>query len=532
MKPAWRIEDLIDLEYFLKKDEEEDAAAISLRDRHFFLTDISPRLKLSNGFEKKDRKAAIRIWLESRRKTDTASGEKQLPSPGKLFADLLSLVSVILLITGTVTGAGLAFGVLQYKGSEPINVSTYLGVFVLLQILLIGLLLTLSICRRFITSLRYLSFVHWIIGSLVSSLFQKAAIKTRGSLSADTRNRLSAISGMIKGQKHLYGSVFYWPLFMLTQLFGIGFNLGALGASLLRIMGSDLAFGWQSTIQFSAQAVYLFVKTMALPWSFYIPPPLAHPTYGQIIGSHMVLKEGIYRLTTPDLVSWWPFLLLSVCYYGFLPRLVLFITAVVAKRKAIGKLELNHSSCNRLLRHMTTPNVETEGQRIINQDLSASENQFTETPKIIQEKWGLPAKDCWVLVPEDLADLLRDPDLEGLMNHVPGISLNRRITISADFEKDHEALAEMTSENIDENNLAILLVQEGWMPPIAESLLYLTKLRELLGHQVAVIVFLIGKPASDHGFTAVDARDWRIWKQAVETLSDPFLEIIGLGDTK
>ena len=35
----------------------------------------------------------------------------------------------------------------------------------------------------------------------------------------------------------------------------------------------------------------------------------------------MVLKEGIYHLTTPDLVSWWPFLLLAVCFYGFLPRI-------------------------------------------------------------------------------------------------------------------------------------------------------------------------------------------------------------------
>jgi len=118
--------------------------------------------------------------------------------------------------------------------------------------------------------------------------------------------------------------------------------------------------------------------------------------------------------------------------------------------------------------------------------------------------------------------------LNGLLKHVPGISLKQRIDVTLDFEKDHKALVEMTGANADKINPMVLLLQEAWLPPITESLLYLRKLRELLGNKAVICIFLIGKPSSDHGFTPVAARDWRIWKQAIGKLSDPFIEINGV----
>ena len=113
-----------------------------------------------------------------------------------------------------------------------------------------------------------------------------------------------------------------WPSAVDASAFDVTTGLGRLAVGVLALVGidgqvvqvvtADIAFGWQSTIQFSSDAVYTFVKIFSLPWSWIEPLSIVNPTYAQIQGSRMVLKDGIYHLATPDLVSWWPFLLLSV----------------------------------------------------------------------------------------------------------------------------------------------------------------------------------------------------------------------------
>ncbi|MBW1718378.1 MAG: DUF2868 domain-containing protein [Deltaproteobacteria bacterium] len=120
--------------------------------------------------------------------------------------------------------------------------------------------------------------------------------------------------GLVKGKRQVYGSLFYWPVFMLAQIFMIGFNLGVLAATLLKVTGADIAFGWQSTVQVSTEWVFELVRAVALPWSWFVPAEIAYPSLSRITGSHMVLKDGIYSLATEDLVSWWPFLCLAVFF--------------------------------------------------------------------------------------------------------------------------------------------------------------------------------------------------------------------------
>jgi hypothetical protein len=53
-------------------------------------------------------------------------------------------------------------------------------------------------------------------------------------------------------------------------------------------------------------------------------------------------------------------------------------------------------------------------------------------------------------------------------------------------------------------------------------------LSEVLGSKTQIHIFLIGKPIPETFFTNAEASDWNIWKQAIQTLGDPFLEINGL----
>ena len=66
------------------------------------------------------------------------------------------------------------------------------------------------------------------------------------------RGSLEAVAGLVRGKRQIYGSLFYWPVFILAQIFGVWFNLGVLGTTFMKVLGSDVAFGWQSTVQFSA----------------------------------------------------------------------------------------------------------------------------------------------------------------------------------------------------------------------------------------------------------------------------------------
>ncbi len=530
MKFKWKIRDLIDLEYFLQEDEDADDAAVIGRDRDIYLKEILPALEKDGALDISDRKRIIRLWLEGRRRMAKASPGVETILPGKLFVDIFTLFLILFLVTGIILGTGLAFAFLEYRGTEPVNVSTYFGVFVIFQILLVCALMTFSLLRRWIRSLRHIALLQPIFSVLLAGVFRKIATHASNKLSAERRNRLAAVAGIMKGQKQIYGPVFYWPVFILAQVIGIGFNLGVLAGSVLRIVSLDLAFGWQSTIQFSSKAVYMFVKTIALPWSWIVSPSMAHPTYGQIEGSRMVLKDGIYHLTTPDLVSWWPFLFLAVLFYGFLPRIILLGVGMLGRKRATDKVAFNHAACNRLLRRLNTPVLETDGRTAENVGPVRSADEPAAAIHSDAGEPEAPGHDAILLIPDDISGQCTHEALEESLKQTLGMNLKQRIDIACDIEEDERALADLDTFRPLNGLLPVVVLQEAWQPPIAETLLYFRKLREFLGSEAQIHIFLIGKPAPDNFLSGAGPADWKIWKQAIQKLGDPFLEISGLRD--
>jgi hypothetical protein len=529
MKLTWKIRDLIDLEYFLDVDDNSDDDAVVRRDREIYLNEVLPVLEKDGSPEAADRKTIIRLWFESRRRIAKDSAGKETLLPGKLFGDSFRLLLVLFLVTGIIVGTGMAFTFLEYSGTTPVNVSVYFGVFVVFQIVLVCAFMAVSLLRRWIRSLRHISLFQPLLGALLAGVFRKAATHVMRGLPAEKRDRLAAVAGIIKGKKRVYGPVFYWPAFIIIQIAGIGFNLGVLAGSIVRIVSLDLAFGWQSTIQFSSWAVYMFVKTVALPWSWIVSPTIAHPTYVQIEGSRMVLKDGIYQLATPDLVSWWPFLFLAVLCYGFLPRLILFSVGIMARKRAANKVDFNHVACSGLLRRLTTPVLETDGRTMANNDNSAP--PADEPGDELQPDAGkaaVPWHDATVLVPDDISGQHTNEALEVLLKKRLGMDFKRMIEIAFDVEQDERALSALTGSRPLTDLDPVVVLQEAWQPPIAETLLYFRKLRELLGTETQIHIFLVGKPTPETFLTSAGPADWKIWKQAIQMLGDPFIEIHGL----
>ena len=517
----WSIKDLIDLEYFLQRDEgeEDESAQKSLlkRDRYIYLNKIMP-------FEKGDAstpRSVIRAWLEQRKKMEGPDTETAGVLPGEAFDEGYRLMGVGFLIAGLLSGAGLAFSFLNYRGTEPLNISSYLALFVLTQCLALLILMGITLARRVKRSPFRSSIIYTLISGLMTTLIVKIKHRTLKTLTGSKRGGLEAVMGLVRGKRQIYGSLFYWPVFILAQIFGVGFNLGVLGATLMKVIGSDVAFGWQSTVQFSTQTVFKLVQVLALPWSWLVPADAAHPTFYQVAGSHMVLKEGIYHLATKDLVSWWPFLCFAVLAYGLLPRLILLFMGTMVQKRALLGISFSHRACQRLLNRMRTPLISTGARSVSpenlrNGDMKAPEAGVSDPRDVVTGK-GMIA-----LVPDDIFEAFTDDEFESIISRTFGYSIQQKIRFGENEEGDRRILHALSSRKEDVTS-NLLILQEGWQPPIRENLLFIQDLRKASGEATMIWVGLIGRPRQGAVFTRVKEEEWEVWHQKLMALGDPYL---------
>lgn len=537
-KGRWCIRDIIDLEYFLQISEDcQDRNDNS--DRNIYLQHIEPAIR-EKRLSPDDRHAMLHCWLENRRALEKKDKGEMTPLPGEIFEEARRIMTLLFLLGGFLSGAGLAFSFLIYRGVQPLNVSTYLGLFVWTQLLLLGtggVLFALRHKTRLFSG-RFL--LYGLLNTFLSRLVTAVAAASSKNMSTVQRQRMEALSGSIKARKKIYGSLFYRPLILIAQVFGIGFNLGVLGATLLRVFTSDLAFGWQSTVQFGPQVVFRIVQIMALPWSWCFSPPVAYPTLEQIEGSRMVLKSGIYFLATPHLVSWWPFLCLSVLFYGLLPRVGCWLGTLLFQRRALRNVRFDTAACDQLIMRMQTPRVATRrsdalfpaGERpderpAASRDLSASPQLSTGS----LPGAGKPSEiQCVVLLPSDIFSACDDSSLQQAIDRTFGYRLWEKVEIELDIMEDQNRIKELSVMAWPgDQRIRVLLILEAWQPPIKEILEFLEQMRQHLGASAAIGILLVGRPRPDTIFTAVDPQDMTVWSRALASLGDPGLRLEPLG---
>jgi hypothetical protein len=238
----------------------------------------------------------------------------------------------------------------------------------------------------------------------------------------------------------------------------------------------------------------------------------------------MVLKEGIYHLGTSDLVAWWPFLLLAVLFYGLLPRVLLLAAGMVMQSKTIAGIRFTHSSCDRLIRRMTTPVMESGGntphQGVIKRrypDSYPADNRDMEL-------FGDDA-EAIVLVPEDIADQCKNEDIDQALQTSLNIKLKQTMQVLFDSEEDRgvfEAVGRALSENA---AVHVVVLQEAWQPPIEETLSYFQTMRSLIPKETHIHILLTGRMQNGNYFSPVDPLEETVWRQAFQALGDPHTEV-------
>ncbi len=521
MQPNWQIKDLIDLEYFLHQDTERHSHVeenpLRMQDRRIFLDFQNSR---SGSFSRGE---LLKFWVEKRRKS-AAAGLGLEASPGNTFAETYGIIRLFLILAALIFGSLLSWSLLSYTGTQPINVFTCLWVMVAPQLALL-MILSVSLILKFMGGFSFFAGVHPLLSALIKRLVLWMLSKGRAAVSARRRHSVKEIAGLIGRQKTLYGSIFFWPVFILSQLSGLFFNIGLLGGLLVKVSLTDLAFSWQSTLHLSSKTVYRIVHTISAPWAWMAPPPAGHPTLEQIEGSRLVLKDGMARLTTSDLVSWWPFLFLAILFYGLLPRLLLLAAGAWRLSTALRRIDFTQAACDALIHRMQTPMVET-GNRAFSEGLPrpafSPETRAAGTADVTE----IPAEYAILLVPEEIDAILKDDLLAEPVGRNLGLRVLTRMAFGADPDTDAKRLSEILSKtDIPLSRIRILILQEAWQPPIRETVFWIQKLRQAAGKNTGLIIGLIGKLRPGMGFSAPNDMQRIIWTQAANSLGDPFLRV-------
>ncbi|MFW5902085.1 MAG: DUF2868 domain-containing protein [Thermodesulfobacteriota bacterium] len=548
----WRATDLINFEYLLRSrqngsfaDSSADTAQAPDRTEDPQQRDRAIYRAYAAGHPEPVRRGQLfRYWLSEKRRQLAARADEAPVLPGTAAAEGLRLMQLLAILAGLLLGGGICGSLIAYAGDAPINVFTCLWVMLVPQLLLLVLLGLSAILGRFRRAPRLIGLYPMLAGIIQRNL--KRLLKSRyAALPAAKREAMAAAVGLVGQSRSIYGRILFRPVFAIGQIFGICFNIGLAGVLLLRVAITDLAFGWQSTLQPAAETVHAIVNVIALPWSWLLSSSAAHPSVSEIRGSQFVFKEGMQHLDSPDMAAWWPFLLLCLLVYGLLPRLLLLLGTILLQKRALSRLAFTHAACDRLLLAMKTPRVESQSRQPEAQaapaERAAAAGQNTasrETRQGATAEAGPVKKEAMegreqaiVLIPEEIETFCNEETIASRLQQRLGLAPAACISCQMDIETDSDALKAHAPafDSAGASGCRLVLIQEAWQPPIRETLSWITALRKSLPGPCGFIIGLIGKPRAGEIWTRPSKTDQQTWTRAAAKLGDPYIRVEVLG---
>jgi len=524
-----RLKDIIDLDYLISMDDAldsyEDIQLRATRDRKIY-----HQCKRISQTEK----TLLFSWLFFRKEEFFQDMDKKsLPLlPGRIFSSLYTWVAYVMVFFGFITGISLAYSFLAYHGARPINVTVFLALFVVFQVVLILLTLILLVRRvagaknrkgRFPGSL-----IHVLLSALFFDVLPKILKKTGWTVFRKSLEPLEYTSSLFRMKKREYKDLLFWPFFVLTSAFAFSFSVGALGGTFFRVIVSDMAFGWQSTLMTTSTKVHDLVSFIALPWSWFMPEYLAHPNPEQIEGSRIILKDGISVLATQDLISWWPFICLGILFYAVLPRGILMVSGLLAQRQALKNFKFNTPKFRQLIIRMQSPVLDIDANEIpiratIEKNLPhLHEGKIKETP-ILKAESDMCGRKTLILASKSVyPNNIINKVVQGIEKHLL-LDVKELISVNFDIEDDTDAVHKIRVSDADQ----VILLHEVWQPPIRGLLHYITQIKAAMPEGRSLWILLTRDAGQEN--LSVDSNDmnYDVWKKAIFKLENPDIRVKG-----
>jgi len=490
MKHGMRLGDYLDFEWFLEKDRILAPGEILDRDRKIGLAAKAVPLKLYAAY-----------WLEHRRRADAGG------LPSRSLRSVLVALRLVFGLGGLLAGISLVRALLLYSGVQPVNVSVFLLLAVFPQAglsLLAAGLLALRKLRRNESRipLRFMFDLFW----------RRPA-------------RLSPQAGFVRAlflQRGWPARMLGWESLRLMHLGGVCVAFGSASGLALSVAVTDLAFGWQSTLQVGAQGMHSLVSTLSAPWSWLPAAWGLTPTLVQIEGSRIILKDGIQALASADLVAWWPFLCMCLLVYALLPRFLLLVSAHWMLRRV--EQRFVHPDLGRILDRMQAPLLGSA---------RAGETPSAPLPLGVKPVAGAEQSvlqpqgnvGCVLVLPPELVGRIGDDLLFDLTQRVCGYPAGRIISATLDPDDIRQVLDDCAGLDWVGGFERFVVLVEAWQPPIRENLQALTLLGQADGRRL-ILVFC-GRPSGGNWLTAPDDAEREVWTDAIARLAPLRVDIFG-----
>jgi hypothetical protein len=473
------------LELQLLEDRGREPRELRLRDEEIGRRLFESRPPLS-------RHAAFRAWLEALHARDE-------PTPGRRLAAVYRLISWLLAVGGLCAGGSAAAGILYYDGRDPVNVISYLAVFVLLQQALIWL----SILSMLPSGVRGRLLPLGPLQSVLHELgLRRAGID---AIAERMAGAAGAGGGRLRALTSIYAGAERWRLASMTQRSAFAFNLGALITSFAMVATKALAFSWSTTLDVGPEAMHRLFEAIALPWSW---TGRAVPSLGLVQASRY-FPGGHYDPS--QLKDWWPFLLAALLTYGLIPRLLLWLVASRAALAARRGLTLDHGDARLAYQRLTRASSGWAAQSTADVEAAAPPVAAgaDRRPASVSIE---PGTACDVLVWGDA------PIDERAATELLAVRFDARALACRAVDGGPDDVGDVTGA-------CVVVLAEAWEAPTRELVNWLRELRRRVGTKRSIVVALVGEDGV-RSRTPL-AQDVALWRERLAELGDPYLFVDG-----
>jgi len=416
----------------------------------------------------------ILAWTDLQRRVTNSQAED--------IEDTLHYLTWFIVIIMGVSGYGLSSVLLEYGGTQLVNVLTYFLVLVLIPFLFS------------VYTLLYL-LMHRSASTKSTHSILKLLIKLLNTLPFGDKERLQALLRHQLLLKNI--SLSY------LQYGSIALSLGALLSLMITISTQDIAFGWNTTLQVTPELFNQFTQMAALPWQALFPS--AVPSLELIeVSQHYRLGNKL----DPELIaqakalgSWWQFLALSLVVWTLIPRVLLIILTQRNIRLSIERLLLSHPNSSRLLKQMNETYITTHAttDEAENHTKTSSQKQLQHNKPI-----QTAALIAWNFSQDQLAVIIEA----------------KQITADQVYFGGGKNTLKEDSDIIEKVKTPTVILVKAWEPPMRDLLEFVNDLYSKTAE--AVTILPVGT-AQKH-FSA-DEADISIWRTKISSLQVPEIGI-------
>jgi hypothetical protein len=434
----WTLGDVIDFERAVASVTSEPGSGGGLLQDGRLLKEHFPGQSLYDV----PRPQLFRRWLDIRRSPGASSFGQEIDR-------VFRILGVATWLIGGVTGFLGAGGYLEYNGSKPINVMWFLFWLVLCPWIVTGLGMAVSFGLRDDAGPK-------LLGGPIARLLARLSPQYRALWHEWTHSL------------HKHGSrlapIAMWPILGISQRFACSFGIGAFVGLLGYVIGVDLAFGWESTLNIGAEAIHAIVQCLAAPWLWLFQN--AAPTLEQIRESRFTHLVGLKETSIAATRAWWPFLVGCLAVYVVIPRFLMIQLSEWRRTRSLARLDFTRGIDGELARGLCGPLFDTSGGT---QGGGLGESEPVPPPPP-------PSQATWTVLVAEGLDAAHGAVGDRIEKHLHG-SVTQVMPFEIDYAAGNEAILEAVKQSSD----GLVIAIPASTDPLEAMRLTLKQLREVCG---------------------------------------------------